>query len=163
MTGRARRIRVPGVAADFRVPPGWTTPTDQWIRENAFWRPPAEWTPRDGLPLAPADWVFWLPNTHWYATGTSMYRGVMRWQTSAAWLALASILVTTASAFLSAFPLVRLAGTALGAAMLACLIVYTVLRARTTRRLFRQLESEADRRRSQRLTREYQRYLVTSA
>lgn len=59
------RARVPGVPADFRVPRGWPTPNDQWVRENALWIPPPGWTPLPGLRPAPAGWRYWRPNRLW--------------------------------------------------------------------------------------------------
>jgi hypothetical protein len=59
------RARVPGVPVDFRVPRGWPTPNDRWVRENAMWVPPPGWTPLPGLRPAPAGWRFWRPNRLW--------------------------------------------------------------------------------------------------
>ena len=163
MSVLARRIRVPGLAADFHVPRGWPTPTDRWIRENLFWRPPRGWTPRRGLRGAPAGWNYWLPNPHWKATSAVHYRRIAPWMRAAAWLGLAGLVVTAISSFLGfPMPLVAL-GPIIVFAALTCVVVHTVLSTRLNRRILGELEAVAERRRTERLTREYQQYLRATA
>ncbi|WP_137766537.1 hypothetical protein [Curtobacterium sp. SGAir0471] len=45
----------------FRTPPGWPTPSAAWTDLYEGAEPAAGWTPADGLPPAPAGWVFWVP------------------------------------------------------------------------------------------------------
>lgn len=51
---------------EFRRPPGWPTPTRDWVAFHQGWVPPSGWVPlRDNshrcppAPPAPAGWVFW--------------------------------------------------------------------------------------------------------
>lgn len=155
----AKRIRVLGLAADFRVPRGWPTPTDRWIRDNVFWQPPPGWTPRQGVVPAPANWRYWLPNETWKATSARHFRPISVWLHTSEWLALAFIALATISAFLD-YPLIlRVSGIAIAIAAAFCLVVYLVRRDRMTRRVLEALHVVADRERRQRLTRGYQQYL----
>lgn len=43
----------------FRTPPGWPTPSDDWVRLHQAAEPPAGWSPAPEVPSAPAEWVFW--------------------------------------------------------------------------------------------------------
>lgn len=157
---RSRRIRIRGVAADFRVPRGWPTPTERWIRENVFWTPPEAWMPRPDLSPAPIGWNFWLPNKHWYAITARMYRGLNRWLHVAAWLFVLRVVVGTVVAFIGSSPLTQAIGVSFGLAAIVCVVTHSILRARMTRRLLRGAEELAARQRSERLVREYQHYLV---
>ncbi|WP_139195065.1 hypothetical protein [Curtobacterium sp. MCBA15_001] len=45
----------------FRTPPGWPTPSPQWVALHQGAEPAAGWRPSDELPPAPLRWVFWVP------------------------------------------------------------------------------------------------------
>lgn len=48
---------------EFRRPPGWPTPTREWVAFHQGWVPPAGWVPpvsgSGRCPPAPTGWVFW--------------------------------------------------------------------------------------------------------
>lgn len=54
-------FRVQGdLPLEFRRPPGWPTPTRDWVALHQGWVPPAGWVPPvAGARPAPAGWVFW--------------------------------------------------------------------------------------------------------
>lgn len=161
MTGRARRIRVAGVPADFRLPRGWPTPSDRWVRDNAFWEPPPGWTPQPSLPAAPADWRFWTPNTLWSRTMWRHFHSIAPWIRVSNWLTytwLFSMCVVTPILQSPRWMAVIMITLAAGA--LACFFVYEVLKARITKQVLVQFAVIAQRDRQQRLTREYQHYLT---
>lgn len=45
----------------FRTPPGWPTPSPQWVALHQGAEPAAGWSPSEDLPPAPSRWVFWVP------------------------------------------------------------------------------------------------------
>ncbi|WIB00815.1 hypothetical protein [Curtobacterium sp. MCBA15_012] len=45
----------------FRTPPGWPTPSAEWVELFQGAEPAAGWTPADDVPPAPRGWVFWVP------------------------------------------------------------------------------------------------------
>lgn len=160
----ARRIRVAGVPADFRVPRGWPTPTDRWIRTNAFWVPPVDWAPMPGIPPAPAHWTFWVPNRLWDKTRGAVYGPLRRWSrlmfVALALQVLLRVWVVTSHPPLSVTSPVS---SALAVAMMTGLIGYLIHHRRLTQRALAQHAILAAEGRTQRLTREYQRYLMDAA
>ncbi len=155
----ARTIRVAGVPADFRVPRGWPVPTDRWIRTNAFWVPPDDWTPTTYLRPAPRGWRFWQPNPLWTQSQAQLYRRARIWIYAGFTLMLVGVVLRVVGSVVrdDAFALVSLT---LFAAALACYITYAVVWARITRRTLHRFAEIAEDSRRQYLTREYQRYLL---
>lgn len=45
----------------FRTPPGWPTPSPEWVALYQGAEPAAGWSPAPDLPAAPRHWVFWIP------------------------------------------------------------------------------------------------------
>jgi hypothetical protein len=45
----------------FRTPPGWPTPSAEWVELHQAAEPAPGWTPAPGIPPAPTDWSFWSP------------------------------------------------------------------------------------------------------
>jgi hypothetical protein len=43
----------------FALPPGWPSPSVDWVAANQGWDPPVGWTPVPGVAPAPAGWVWW--------------------------------------------------------------------------------------------------------
>ncbi|MGU3410460.1 hypothetical protein ACLBWP_10150 [Microbacterium sp. M1A1_1b] len=43
----------------FRTPPGWPTPSAEWVALHQLAVPGPQWTPVPGVPTAPAGWRFW--------------------------------------------------------------------------------------------------------
>ena len=160
MIGRSKRIRVPGVPADFRVPPGWPSPTDKWIRDNAMWQPPAGWTPAPNVVAAPSGWHYWVPNKLWSQTTGAYYSSIAIWARLSNWCAALWLVAFAASVFLGFSPMLRLIGWSAAVASLALIIVHEWLKARMSKKLLAQFAIVAQRGRERRLTREYQRYLT---
>lgn len=161
--GRARLIRVPGIPADLRIPRHWPTPTDKWVRDNAFWHPPAGWTPVPGKDPAPEGWTYWVANPLWSRAMAPHFRAIAALRRVANGLCVVWVAALIASPFLGYPPPLRALGLL---AMLACsisFISYEVLRARTTKRLLQEFAVLAHRGRAERLTSEYQRYLTAVA
>lgn len=157
----ARRIRVAGVPADFRVPRGWPTPTDRWIRANAFWVPPVDWTPLPEVPPAPHRWTFWTPNPLWNTTRAHVYSSLRVWT----WVGVAGFVLgvlTRVWAFAGDPPreMLTAAGLVTFALLATSLIGYAAGHRRLTQRALAQHAVAAAEGRTQRLTREYQRYLL---
>ena len=163
MSGRSKRIRVPGVPADFWVPPGWPTPTDKWIRDNAFWQPPSGWTPLPGTVMAPPEWRYWTPNKLWSQTTGAYYSAIGIWTSLANWAAAVWIVAFVASPFLGYPPTLRIVAWCAAIASLSFIVVHESLKARISKRLLAQFALMAQRGRQERLTREYQRYLTAMA
>ncbi len=163
MTGRGPRIRVAGVPADFRVPRGWPTPTDRWVRDNAFWLPPADWSPTPSTPAAPEGWEFWAPNKLWWQTTGAHYRSIAIWGRLSNWLALVFLATLIAAAFIGPSPLLALVRFSAALASITLLIIHESLKARLTKKLLARFAVVAQRGRQERLTREYQRYLTALA
>ena len=157
-----RRIRVAGVRGDFLTPRGWPTPTDQWIRANTFWQPPAGWTPLHGLKPAPKGWRFWATNKTWDVAAAKYYAPLHAWMRASNIAGVACILALVAAALL-ALPLLRLAAMLFLLIGVICLIVFRVRRRRMTAELFAHVTRGAERARDERLARDYQRYLVDAA
>lgn len=157
----ARRIRVAGVPADFRVPRGWPTPTDRWIRTNAFWVPPADWTPVPGMRPAPANWTFWVPNRLWEQTREAVYHPLRVWNRLIT-AAVALHLLLGAWRILGDLPslIASFAPPLLFTAIIIGFVGYLTHRRRLTQRALARHAILAAEGRTQRLTREYQRYLV---
>jgi len=160
LIGRSKRIRVAGVPADFRVPPGWPTPTDKWIRDNALWHPPADWTPAPNAAAAPPDWRYWQPNKLWWQKAGAYYRPISIWARLSNWCAVLWLVTFAASMFLDDSSALRIVGVAAAAASLALVIIHESLKARMSKRLLAEFAIMAQRGRQERLTREYQRYLT---
>ncbi len=160
--GQVRRIRVEGVPADFRVPRGWPTPTDKWVRENVFWQPPPGWAPLSDLRPAPVDWVYWTPNPLIAHVAARSFRAVAGWMRMSNVLAVA-FLVTIAGAAMTGQPALRMLGLGFAFASIVCVVVHHALHARITRRLVIEYAIVADRGRTERLTKDYQRYLTAAA
>lgn len=154
-----RIIRLPNVAADFRVPPKWPQPTDAWIRANLFWEPPEGWVPIDGLPPAPPGWKFWRPNPTWHRVSAPLFRRVdMIRRVAVAVMVIFLVVVVTRFALPTNSLFVWLS-SACALAGLTCLIVSEVLRSRTTRAAINRITIAAAEERHKRVVREYQRYL----
>ena len=160
MIGRSKRIRVPGVPADFCVPPGWPSPTDKWIRDNALWQPPAGWTPVPNAAAAPPEWRYWVPNRLWSQTTGAYYRSIAIWARLSNWSAALWLVAFAASAFFGFSPMLRIIGLSAVAASVALFIVHESLKVRISKKLLAQFAIVAQHGRQQRLTREYQRYLT---
>lgn len=160
---RARRIRVNGVPADFRVPRGWPTPTDKWVRENAFWRPPPGWTPRPSLRAAPDSWVYWVPNNLWSQVTGNYFRSIAVWARISTVLALVYLVTMIAGPLIGYSPLLRGVGFAAAAISVMLLVVHAAMKARMSKRLLTRFAIDAQLIRHDRLVREYQRYLVAVA
>ncbi|MDR6170355.1 hypothetical protein [Curtobacterium sp. SORGH_AS_0776] len=45
----------------FRTPPGWPTPSAEWVELHQAAEPAPGWSPAPGIPPAPVDWRFWAP------------------------------------------------------------------------------------------------------
>jgi len=45
----------------FRTPPGWPTPSPEWVERFQGAEPAAGWTPAPDVPPAPRGWLFWVP------------------------------------------------------------------------------------------------------
>lgn len=45
----------------FRTPPGWPTPTAEWVELHQAAEPAPGWSPAPEIPSAPAGWRFWEP------------------------------------------------------------------------------------------------------
>ena len=160
MTRRARRIRVPGVPADFRVPQGWPTPTDKWVRDNAFWQPPTGWTPLPSLPAAPENWVYWAPNRLWNQSMSGHFRSIAVWARASNWLGLVWLITLVAGPLIGYSPLLRVFGLTAGLTALALAVLHEGMKSRRTKRLMTEFAILAQRGRHERLIREYQRYLT---
>jgi hypothetical protein len=154
-----QRIRVPGVRGDFRTPPGWPTPTDQWIRANAFWQPPTDWTPLPGLKPAPKNWRFWTTNKTWDVAATKYYAPLNGWMRAFNIAAFASA-ATFITGIAIRLPDLRLAAMLFFVIAFTCLVVFQVRRRRMTKELLTPVMRGAERARAERLAREYQQYLV---
>jgi hypothetical protein len=158
-----KRVRVPGVPVDFRVPRGWPTPTDRWIRENVLWSPPPGWTPLPGAPSAPSGWQYWTPNDQWSTFTATYYRPIRKWNRTANWLGVLWIVATVAGiVYPASIPFHAVAVVALLAGV-GFALAYQALDARTTRDILANLAIVADQERARRLTRAYQRYLTDAA
>ena len=46
----------------FHGPPGWPTPTLEWVNPHLGWQPPPGWVPVPGCPHSPPRWTFWSRN-----------------------------------------------------------------------------------------------------
>lgn len=156
-------MRVAGVPADFRVPRGWPTPTDQWVRANALWQPPIGWSPPQTSTPAPEGWEFWSPNKLWWQTTGAYYRPLAVWRRLSNGLGAVFIVTGLASAIIGPSPMLRLVAYSAALASLALLVVHEVLKARLSKRLLAQFAAVAQRGRTDRLTHEYQRYLTAMA
>lgn len=157
----ARRIRVAGVPADLRVPRGWPAPTDRWIRTNAFWVPPADWTPMPGVRPAPANWTFWVPNRLWEQTREAVYRPLRVWnRVVIAGVALSILLRVWVAMTVPPTGVTTLIWVVWLLAMIIGFVGYITHRRRLTQRALARHAILAAEGRTQRLTREYQRYLV---
>lgn len=156
---RVRRVRVPGVPADFRVPVGWPTPVDRWLRDNAFWQPPPGWTPRPALRPAPKHWQYWSPNPAWRTAAAPVFRSIRPWAQAASALGTVWLLLLLV-ALLVGLPLVAITiGGMAAVGAVACLVVYAILRSRLVRRVMAEAAIVAERERRERMMLEYQRYL----
>jgi hypothetical protein len=111
------------VPADFRVPRGWPTPTDKWVRDNAFWQPAAGWSPPEAAAAAPDGWEFWTPNKLWWQTTGAYYRSIAIWGRLSNWLGYLFVVALIGSAFLGPSPMLRLVGFSAALASIALLIV----------------------------------------
>jgi hypothetical protein len=145
------------------VPPGWPIPTDKWIRDNAFWQPPSNWTPLPNTPEAPDEWRFWLPNKLWQQTTGAYYGAIAIWARLSNWAAVLWLVAFAASPFLGFPPALRIVAWCAAIASLALIIVHESLKARASKTLLAQFAVMAQRGRQERLTREYQRYLTAMA
>lgn len=152
-----------GVPADFRVPRGWATPTDTWVRDNAFWMPPADWSPTPSTPAAPEGWEFWTPNKLWWQTTGAYYQSIAIWGRLSNWLAIAFLAMLIGAVFIGPSPLLTSLRLSAALASIALLIVHETLKARLTRKLLAEFGVLAQRGRQERLIREYQRYLTAMA
>jgi hypothetical protein len=154
---------VPGVPADFRVPPGWPTPTDRWVRANTFWQPPAGWAPLPDTPAAPDGWRYWDPNPEWDRRYAANYRHIAVWGRVPNVLAVVWLLLVVASFFAPEVVAFALLGWLALLAAFGCLVVHEVLRRRITKRALTYLAGVAADARGKNLIREYQRYLMDAA
>lgn len=152
-----------GVPADFRVPRGWATPTDRWVRDNAFWIPPAGWSPTPSTPAAPDRWEFWAPNKLWWQTTGAYYQSIAIWGRLSNWLALVFLATLIGAVFIGTSPLLTMVRLSAALASITLLIIHESLKARLTRKLLAQFAVHAQHGRQERLTREYQRYLTAIA
>lgn len=157
-----RRIRVAGVRGDFLTPRGWPTPTDEWIRANAFWQPPEGWVPRPGLKPAPQGWRFWTTNKTWETAAVKYYAPLQGWMRASNIAAVAAIAGWVGSIALQ-LGLLRLAAFAFFLIGFICLMVFRAKKRRMTATLFSHVTVGAEHGRAERLTREYQRYLLDAA
>jgi hypothetical protein len=151
---------VPGVPADFRLPRGWPTPTDKWVRENAFWQPPPGWTPVAGARAAPEDWSYWVPNTLWTRVAAPRSGSIAPFVRIANWLVIVYIAARVAGLFLGNPPALAAIALIPMIGAIVCFVTYGVLRRRLTRQLMVEFAVLAQRGRTERLTKEYQRYLT---
>ena len=154
----ARRVRVPGVPVDFRVPVGWPTPTDRWVQDNAFWRPSPGWTPRPGLQPAPKGWRYWSPNPGWRNATTPVYRSIRPWARASAIVGALSLIVVVLSLFAEISGVAQALGWTFGVVAATSVAIYGMLRRRLTRVLMVEAAAVAEQARWQRMVREYQRY-----
>ncbi len=159
----SKRARVPGLPADFRVPRGWPTPTDRWLRENALWVPPAGWAPLPDTPPAPVGWRFWSPNKLWRVIAGQYYTGIAWMRRTANWLGVLWIVAAVAAAVVHGSLL--FSGIA-AIALLAGVVLEIRFRVRVHRitvALLAGFAVVADRERTARLTTAYQSYLRDAA
>lgn len=154
---------MPGVPADFRVPPGWPTPTDRWVRANTFWQPPAGWVPLPDTRPAPGGWRYWDPNPEWDRRYAANYRDIAVWGWVPNVLAVVWLLIVVASFFAPEVAALAILGWLALLAAFGCLIVHEVLRRRITQRALTYLAGVAADARGKNLIREYQRYLMDAA
>mgnify|MGYP003582515305 CR=1 FL=1 len=152
-----RRVRVPGVPVDFRVPAGWPTPTDRWIQDNVFWQPVSGWTPRSELQPAPEGWRYWSPNPEWRGATAPAYRFTRVWARVAALLGIPCIVLVVVALFAGIPLVVQVFGWVVGAIAISCLVVYGIVRRRITHRVLMEAALIAAQERRERLIREYQR------
>ena len=157
-----RRIRVAGVRGDFLTPRGWPTPTDEWIRANTFWEPPAGWTPLPGLKPAPKNWRFWATNDAWDSAAAAYYAPLQGWRRAFNTASIASLAVLAAS-FAFHVPLGRAAALLIFLIGFACLVVFQARKRRMTAEMLASATKGAARARNERLARQYQRYLLDAA
>ncbi len=155
----ARRVRVPGVPADFRVPAGWPTPTDRWLRDNAFWQPPPGWTPRPTLRPAPSHWRYWSPNPAWRTAIAPVFRSILPWAQAARALGAIWLLLFLVALWVGLPPVATAVGGMAAVGAVACLVVYVILRSRLVRSVLAEAAIVAERERRERMMLEYQRYL----
>lgn len=160
---RVRQIRVAGVPADFRVPRGWPTPTDRWIRENAFWQPPHGWTPGPQSPAAPADWQFWTPNRLWWTTRAQAFQPAEVWRRLASLLSFVGIAFFIAGRFFDPSLGFGWLWFAAIVASLVLIVIHDRHRTRISNALLEDHARVAAHGRHERLTRDYQRYLTAVA
>ncbi|MHC2999971.1 hypothetical protein [Microbacterium sp. HJ5] len=133
------------------------------MRDNAFWLPPADWTPTPSTPTAPEGWKFWAPNKLWWQTTGAHYRSIAIWGRLSNVLALVFLAALISAAFIGPSPL--LSGVRVSATLgsITLLIVHESLKARLTKKLLPQFAVLAQHGQQERLTREYQRYLTALA
>ncbi|NLP82808.1 hypothetical protein HF576_03015 [Microbacterium sp. CFH 90308] len=155
-----RVIRVPNVAADFRVPPGWPAPTNAWIRANAFWNPPEGWVPLDHLRPAPTGWKYWRPNPTWNRMSARLFGRVNALRRVGDWLVIVWIVLLIVRLSLPPLAALNVLSITCALAALACLIIAEGLRARQTRSAMKRIASVALEEREKRLVRNYQKYLL---
>lgn len=55
-------VSAPGAPLRFAVPPGWPSPTAEWVVEHQATTFHPKWTPLPGVPPAPVGWKFWVKN-----------------------------------------------------------------------------------------------------
>ncbi|MGN8051250.1 hypothetical protein ACTJKO_16330 [Curtobacterium sp. 22159] len=84
----------------FRTPPGWPTPSAEWVELHQAAEPAADWSPAPGIPAAPAGWRFWsvVPRSfRAYLPPRARRLRVAQWTgLVVALVALAGVLVVTA-------------------------------------------------------------------
>ncbi len=63
----------------FNPPPGWPSPTEEWLVGHQGWEPPIGWVPLAGIVAAPQGWVFWTKNpAAWSPLAVSARTGVWK-------------------------------------------------------------------------------------
>jgi hypothetical protein len=133
------------------------------VRENAFWTPPPGWAPVEAAAAAPPDWRFWQPNPLWWKSPLSSFPSIALLPRLANLLAWVWIGLAVASIVLELHPAIRLVAFLLGFASLTLTVVSEVLKARKSKERIQKFAIVAQRTRTERLTREYQRYLTAMA
>ncbi|WP_374975053.1 hypothetical protein ACEYYH_14490 [Microbacterium trichothecenolyticum] len=143
---------------DFRVPVGWPTPADWWVRENLFWQPPPGWTPRAGLAPPSKGWRYWTPNPGWRKATAPAYRFIRHWARAAVLLGVPCLILAVVSLVVDIPLVAQVVGWAFGTLATGCVVVYGILRRRITRGVLDEAASLAAQERRERMVHEYQRY-----
>jgi hypothetical protein len=119
--------------------------------------------PVETAAAAPPNWRFWQPNPLWWKSPLSSFPSIALLPRLANLLAWVWIGLAVASVVLDLDPAVRPIAFVAGFASLALTVISEILKARKSRERIQEFAVVAQRARTERLTREYQRYLTAMA